>query len=190
MLSEGEVGDRILSEVPSFNILAKEFSQGRAPVDMQRLELAWLARLRSMQLGDFARLPDISEGLEHLLLRAVRGGTSVHDIISEITNKRYPAARVRRILFHALLGASAESFNALPRYIRVIGCTAAGRGLLRRAKVAATLPIVTRHAGTRQLPEEARRQYAMECRAADIMALAMPRPQPCGMEERRQIIAV
>jgi len=61
---------------------------------------------------------------------------------------------------------------------------------LHRAKTTATLPIVTRYADMRYLPEKTRRQYALECRAANLMALAMPEPQPCGMEERRQTISI
>ena len=187
---EDNLDKQILCEVPGAQHLRAEFSQGRAPVNMQRLERAWLARLRAMSLADFARLPDVSEGMEHLLRRAVREGTSIHSIISTVSNKRYPKARVRRILFHALLGVEATDFDMLPCFIRVLGCTAAGRELLRRAKTTAALPIITRHAGTRNLPEEVRRQYALECRTADLMALAMPEIQSRGMEERRQMIAL
>ena len=190
MLKTNKTGKTILCEVPSIHLLREEFSQGRAPVDMEKLETAWLLRLRSMQLEDFACLPDISEGMEHLLLRAVREGTSLRDIISTVSNKRYPTARARRILFHALLGVSASDLHELPHFIRLIGCTTTGRELLHRAKATATLPLITRHADLRQLPEKNRQQYALECRASNLMALAMPQPQPCGMEERRQVISI
>jgi len=155
---------------------------------MRLLERAWLARLRSMTPDDFAALPDISEGIERLLSRAVREGSAIDAIMEKVTNKRYPAARVRRILFHALLGATAWDFTALPRYIVVLGANAAGRDILREAKTTAALPVATRFADMKNLPAETQLQYALECRAADLMALAMPRPQPCGMEQRRQAI--
>ena len=34
----------------------------------------------------------------------------------------------------------------------------------------------------RMSPEEAQELFALECRAADLYALALPRPLPCGME--------
>jgi len=52
------------------------------------------------------------------------------------------------------------------------------------------LPVVLRHRDMKNLPAEAQGQYAIECRAAGLMALAMPKPQPCGMEERREVIAL
>jgi len=190
IIKQNNFDANILCEVPGVKHLRTEFAKKHAPIDMQRLERAWLSCLRTMQLNDFARLPDISEGMEHLLLRAVREGTNIDGITSVISNKRYPKARARRLLFHALLGISAPDFDAFPHYIRVLGCTAAGRELLHYAKETATLPIITRHADTRHLPEEAKRQYAIECRAANLMALAMPEVQPCGMEERRQVTSL
>jgi len=178
-----------ITALPGGYLLSEEFARGRAPVDTQRLEVAALTRLRSMLPEDFARLPDISEGIEHLLYRAAREGTGLRGVMAKLVNKRYPAARVRRILFHALLGVTAEDFT-LPRFIRIVGCSAAGLELLRRTKATATLPIVTRYAQMKQLPAEAQRQYALERRAADLMALAMPVPQPCGMEESRRFIAI
>jgi len=179
-----------LCEVPGLQYLEKENANGRMPVDMQRLERAWLACLRTMQPNDFACLPDISEGMEHLLWRAIRQENSVYDILKTATSKRYPTARVRRVLFHALLGASAKDFEALPCFINVIGFNNRGRKLLHCAKVNAVLPIITRYADMRKLPELTRQQYKLECRAADLMVLAMPEVQLCGMEEKRQTISI
>ena len=190
ILQDRGAADPKIAALPGAQILAEEIAQNRAPVDMQRLELAWLACLRSISSDGFARLPDISEGIEHLLLRAAREGTSLREVLAAATNRRYPTARVRRILFHALLGTSAGDFASLPRFIMVLGCTAAGRDILRQAKETAALPIVTRQADMKKLPAETRQQYALECRAADLMALAMPVPQPCCMEERRQPVVL
>jgi len=175
----------------SESILRDESIKGLAPVDMRRLETAWLARLRCMDIAELARLPDVSEGMENLLYQAIhesRGG--IAEILSIAGGRRYPTARLRRILFHALLGVTKNDFSALPYFIQVIGHNAAGQELLRRAKSTAALPAVLRHRDMKNLPIEAQRQYALECRAADLMALAMPIPQPCGMEERREIVVL
>ncbi|MCL2494276.1 MAG: nucleotidyltransferase family protein [Oscillospiraceae bacterium] len=173
---------------PSSALLREEASKGLAPVDMRRLETAWLARLRGMSIEELARLPDVSEGMEHLLYGAIRKGSSVQEVLAIAGGRRYPTARLRRALFHALLGATAGDFSALPGYIQVLGHNAAGQALLRLAKSTATLPIALRHRDMKALPITAQRQYALECRAADLMALAMPTIQPCGMEERREVV--
>ena len=173
---------------PSSPLLREEASRGLAPVDMRRLEAAWLARLRCMSIGELACLPDISEGMEHLLFDAIRKGSSVEEILSIAGGRRYPTARLRRVLFHALLGATAGDFSALPGCIQVLGHNAAGQALLRLAKNSASLPITLRHRDMKALSDKAQRQYQLECRAADLMALAMPAVLPCGMEERREVV--
>jgi len=175
-------------------ILENEAALDLAPVDMRKLETAWLACLRRMGVHELARLPDVSEGMEHLLFNAIRqaeGSTTngVAEILSIAGGRRYPTARLRRILFHALLGVTAEDLRVLPRFIQVIGHNAAGQELLRHAKSTAALPLILRHRDMKTLPPQAQRQYPLECRAADLMALAMPKTQPCGMEERREVIA-
>jgi predicted nucleotidyltransferase len=172
------------------HILEFEAQQGRAPVQMEALEIAWLARLRSMNMAELAALPDVSEGIEGLLYRAIRQGTRVEEILRLATGRRYPTARIRRILFYALLRVSAEDLQALPRFIQVIGHNTAGRELLHIAKTTATLPIVHRVADQKGLENQAKAQYRVECHATDLMALAMPQPQPCGLEERRNVKVV
>jgi len=173
--------------IPGHAILRNEAKHGLAPIDMHRLEIAWLARLRCMDMADLARLPDVSEGMEHLLFGAIRQSGSMEEIFSSAGGRRYPTARLRRILFYALLGVTAEDLTALPCFTQVIGHNAAGQELLRHAKSSASMPIVLRHRDVKALSVKAQRQYAIECRGADLMALAMPEPQPCGMEERRKV---
>jgi len=171
-------------------ILCEEATLGFAPVDMRRLETAWLTCLRCMCIDELARLPDVSEGMEHLLFDAIRQSGSVAEILSIACSRRYPAARLRRILFHALLRVTLGDFHNMPGFLQVLGHNAAGQALLRRMKSTAVLPIVQRHRDMESLPQEVQRQYAIECRAADLMALAMPKPQPCGMEERREVVVI
>jgi len=179
-----------LGQCPALPILQEEALHGRAPADMRRLEAAWLARLRCMTVEEITRLPDISEGMEHRLHRAIRQGTSVAEILALAGSKRVPTARLRRVLFHTLLRVTAEDVAGPPRFIQVIGHNAAGRELLHRAKATAFLPIVTRTADIKPLDAQAKQAFALECRAADLMALAMPCPLPCGTEERRQVIVI
>jgi len=190
IMRKSGINEKILCEIPSIQCLQKEISGGCFPVDMKRIETAWLLRLRGMQLANFAALPDISEGMENLLFRAVREENSVQEILQTATGKRYPAARVRRVLFHALLGQTKDDLATLPRFIRIIGHTERGRGLLHQTKVNASLPVISRMAETARMLPETQQQFARECRAADLMALAMPQVQQCGMEQRRCVVAV
>jgi len=168
-------------------ILREEIAGGFL-VDNRALELAILARLRSMTTDELAQLPDISEGMEHLLQRAVRQGRSLEEIISIAVGKRYPAARLRRIIFHALLCTTNEEFSALPRCIQILGCNEAGHAVLQRMKKSAALPILHRHADIKKLDNQGLQLYHTECRATDLQALAMQHVLPCGTEEKREIV--
>ncbi len=183
-------GELDKDDCPSGHLLLAEFDAGRAPVISSRLETALLARLRCMSPAELANLPDVSEGLENRIFTAARQAGSVDELLRLAGAKRYPTARLRRILFHALLCVTREDFAELPGYIQVLGCSTAGRQLLRQAKINATLPVIQRWDDTRALPQAARRSIELECRATDLQALAMPKPQPCGLEESREQVIV
>ena len=53
-------------------IARRELARGAAPADPARMERALLACLRSLPRDAFARLPDVSEGLENRLFAASR----------------------------------------------------------------------------------------------------------------------
>ncbi|MDR0531330.1 MAG: nucleotidyltransferase family protein [Oscillospiraceae bacterium] len=179
-----------LGEKFSTSIFREEFALGFGPVRGEALEAAAMARLRSMPPEALALLPDVSEGLEHLLWRAVRQGRCLEEIESAVVGRRYPRARVRRILFHALLGVSADDFTTLPGYIQILGFNRAGQQVLQRMKASASLPLIHRFADAKKLDISAFHGYEIESRATDLMALCMPNVQPCGMEERREIVLI
>ena len=187
IMSAGEFHEAL---VPSGALWKDEMRRQMAPVRTRQVELAMLAKLRCMSPGEIARLPDISEGLEHRIWRAARQAGSLEELLRFAATKRYPVARIRRIVFHSFLGVTKESVSALPGYIQILGHTAAGRELLRLTRQNARLPWILRHADTRNLPEKEKNEYRLACREADLMALAMPKPQPCGLEERHRTIAL
>lgn len=66
-----------------------------------------LARLRLMNEHDFASYDSGGEGLYRRVYRAVQEGGSLGDILTRATTKRYPTARVRRMLWAVFLGLEA-----------------------------------------------------------------------------------
>lgn len=145
----------------------------------QQLESAVLYRLRCMTRKDFARLPDMSEGLENRLYHASRQAVSVKELLALVKCKRYPLARLRRAVMHAFLGITQEDCPAHPAYIRLLGFSAKGREALRLLNTAA-LPLVTRQADIRQLDSAVQKQLCLEQRCDDLYALSGKSVQPCG----------
>ncbi|MGM9618824.1 MAG: nucleotidyltransferase family protein [Oscillospiraceae bacterium] len=151
---------------------AEERAAGRAPVTVETAERAILARLRSMEPEDFAPYDEGGEGLYRRFAAAAAEAASVETLLERVKTKRYAMARLRRMLLRSYLGLS-ERETAVS-YLRVLACSETGRGLLREMKDRAALPVVTKPAEGRKLPETARRAFETECRCADLYALAYP----------------
>lgn len=172
----------------AYRILAAEAAAGRAPADLSHLGRGPLAILRGMDRNAFACLPDISEGLENRLFAAVQKAGSIPELLRLVKTKRYPMARIRRIILSALLGIRASDAAGTPPYLRVLGIGANGPGILRRAEERKLLPIVSRSAEPDRLGGRAAELFRLENRAADFYALCMPSPGPCGLDRSTKLV--
>ena len=149
---------------------------------VQLAERAILYRLRQLQPEDLAALPDCGEGLSNRLYRAIRQGTSVEEILTLAKSKRYPLARLRRILLWAYLGMTLADRPEAPSYLRVLGMNETGRALLREMDSRAALPILTKPAHVRRLSDAAKRSFELDVRATDLYGLCLPEVPLCGAE--------
>ena len=168
-------------------ILERESADGRI-ARPSRLETALLARLRCMEAADFARLPDVSEGLENRLYAAARRADSFAALCAAVKAKRYSLARIRRILYAAFLGLDNRYFRRPVPYLRVLGFTAAGLPLIQSAKKAGRLPLLLRAKDLEGLDRTGRDVFQSECRADDLFWLAADRPRPCGTNLTEPVI--
>lgn len=149
---------------------------GRAPAFLENCERAVLARLRFMEEVDFAALDPGREGLYRRFYRASRSAASVEELLESAKTKRYPLARLRRMLFWAYLGLSpAPPFP--PPYLRLLAAgEGGGTALLAGMRKTAALPVLTKPASVRRMGEDARELFELEARASRLYALACPDP--------------
>ena len=115
--------------------------ENAAPVRMTEIERHVLYVLRNMQTEDFARLPDVGEGLENRLYRAARTAGSLADFYEFAKTKRYPHARLRRIACCAALGIQAGDKRKEPSYLRVLALNGRGAEILSACKKKTALPV-------------------------------------------------
>lgn len=155
--------------VPGTLPLLKEFPA------LTHIERALLARLRTMTAGDWAKLPDsgAAEGLPQRLEKAGKQCTSMHEFFELVKTKRYPHARLRRLVLWAYLGLTEADRPVHPPYLRVLGFNERGQTLLKQMKQTASLPVITKPAHTRKLDESARTFFALESRCTDLYDLCM-----------------
>ena len=152
--------------------------------DMQHIERAVLARLRTMGEGDWAALPDGggAEGLPSRLAKAAREAVSLEDFYTRAKTRRYPHARLRRLALAAFLDLRAAERPAAPPYVRVLGLGGRGRALLRKMKETCPLPVIVKPAQARELDGPARALFEAEAKYTDLYGLCFPAPRPCGAE--------
>lgn len=174
--------DGVLPESSRQSIL-QEMRAGRLPATTQQLERIILYVLRQSTAETLRRLPDVSEGLEGRILNAAKMSNSLPEVMEAIKSKRYPLARIRRILMAALLGITREDLVLMPPYIRVLACNTSGFEILRKARTTARLPIVMRANDIRGLDSKTQEYFVRECRFDDIYALSCPNIQACGLSQ-------
>ncbi len=160
----------------------EEEERGGMPCDTARIGTAVLARLRCMGAGDFAGLPDMSEGLPNRLYNVSRSAVTLDGFVSAATTKRFPSARIRRAAMNAFLGVPAELCRSAPEYLRILGMNSRGEELVRLASRG-----IRAVASLTEIPE----RYALcDARATDLFDLCRPEPQGCGAEYRRRVIKI
>ena len=153
--------------------LAEE-AAGRAPVFAETCERAILARLRTMTAADFAGFDEGNEGLGNRLYDASREPASLAEILQKAKTKRYPYARLRRMVLWAYLGLRPGEQPAEIPYLRPLAANETGRALLSRMRKSASIPIVMKAKQIRDLGAAAGSLPELEARAEDLFALAYP----------------
>ena len=170
MLAEGGDAARFVPR-GAWEVYTAETGRGAGTVSTGSLEQAIMSQLRRMRADDFAKLPDISEGLEARLYAAARSAGCVEDVCAAAKTRRYSMARIRRIVMSAYLGIEERVAAAGAQYIRVLAMNRAGRELLAGMRKTASLPVVTKPSAALKLGPAAARLAETESLACDLYAL-------------------
>ena len=172
LLDDGDWESLVSPETAA--IMRREMEAGRAPVTLKNCERAVLAHLRRMCEEDFLPYDGGGEGLHRRFYAAARSARSIEELLETAKTKRYPMARLRRMLLHSYLGITPAAQGETPPYLRVLGANHRGRTLLKQMKKSASLPIITKPAQARELDERTRECFLRESACTDLYALAMP----------------
>lgn len=154
------------------------YTQARADgllLSPARLETALLALLRARPEADFAAVRGVSEGLEHRLAAAVRDATGLEDLYTRLKTKRYPHARLRRLVWDAALGTPPDL--PAPPFLLVLGGRKEALPCLKQA----ALPAGTSLADLMPTGGAAQRVGTLHSRAVDLSALCRKKILPMGL---------
>lgn len=130
------------------SILAREITEGRAPIDLDIWAQAIFARLRIMAEEDIEKLYDVTEGLEARIVEKAITTANIEELKLAIKSKRYNYTRINRILLYSLFNITkslvAELDNYSPLYYHILGFTNKGQEILGQIKQNSDIPILNR----------------------------------------------
>lgn len=158
----------------------------------ENFERVLLYRLRTMSPQELAATPDVGQGLENRIFQAARIATSLEDLLDKIKVKRYPMARIKRILLNALFGIKVDDLKVPPLYGRILALNDKGADIL---KLAGSLPedklSVPFSSSLKDFVnnsnKNAMRAIGMTTVSSDIYTLGSRNIRPSGMDFTSQI---
>ena len=138
MLKTGKTANLKDALTPSsYTILREEINKGHFVRDFSKFEKIALYNLRLVRLEEIKKLPDVSEGLEHLIKKAALSCNTVSDFVNIVCSKRYTKTRIKRILLYSLLGITKKDIDISKKvspYVRVLGFNDKGKSLVSKIK--------------------------------------------------------
>lgn len=175
----------------AYEVLEEGRAAGKFPAEPEKLATAMLAKLRSLSEEQFAVLPDCAaEGFYHRVYDAAQRAATLPEFYELAKTKRYAMSRIKRIAAAAFTGLDLSVLElGGPPYCRVLAMNGTGAAVLKEAaRSPAVLPISCSLAELEKTSPEAARFAVLESRAEDLYRLSLPKPGPCGMAYRRQVI--
>ena len=153
----------------------------------ENLERVLLYRLRTATADELIHLPEVGQGLENKILSA-RNETSLESMLLAMKSKRYPMARLRRILLDLLIGIKPEDTDNPPPYGRILALNDRGRDILTAAKNAGTtLPYSTSLAKLAELDDSCKSCAELEARSTAVYGLALRSISPADADYKQMI---
>ena len=156
------------------NLKASYFEMGREII----------CKLRSLEKSDFARLPDVSEGLENRVCSAVKKACSLPELLELAKTKRYAMARIKRMILCAFLGIDSNMASAEIPYVRVLGSDEKGFEILKNVD----FPVVTRYSDVLKLGSDAQNFFELENKFTNIYYSLTKEILPCEKEKTFKMI--
>lgn len=166
----------VLSAMPSFVGGPLMFDE-QFPVPQAAFGDMTLYALRRLEPEQLALLPDVTEGFENVLYKAVRSAVSIEGLYAAVKSKRYTLARVRRIALSALLGVTTAQVRDTiaanqGAYLRVLGFQKCARSLLSDIARGSRIPLILRNADIANAAPVIQQNIATDALATDIFAIA------------------
>lgn len=147
-----------------------------------------LFSLRQKPLEELLQVHDMADGMAQRMKQLALSAQDYESFESQLKTKIYTTGRLKRVMAKMLLGITkpdlVNDLGTDPCYLRILAFNDKGRKLLSEAKP--QLPVITNGKHYRPESEAAKRQWAIDCQAADLYALLeAPGHRQGGMQFRK-----
>ncbi len=173
--------------LPVYDILNQEKRKGNI-YNPQILDRVLLSKLRTLNISDIAKLPDISEGLENRIFLSIKNSNSFDGILENTKTKRYTMARLRRIYMYALLGITKDFYETLPPYIHILAMNQKGKEILQVAKNTSEIPINSSLKKLMETSDVSRKFAQKEIDCTNIYSVLTKNVMPYNMDLSQKLI--
>lgn len=165
--------------VTTQEIIAAEYRAGKGPFSLTLLDAPLLTLLRRASREELRQIVEVTEGLENRIQKTAASAENIAGFLDALKTKRYPYTRLQRFLIHLLLNYTKKEETLLsegPPYLRLLGFTPKGQGLLKMMKQKAVLPLITKGSQIKKyLPDSRLQQFwEFDVRATNLYSLLYP----------------
>ena len=157
--------------------LSRQSAERGELFDPEKFSVAVLARLRGRSREELSRVRGLSEGLENRLYNAVQRACTVQELYDVLKTRRYPHARLRRLVLDAALDVRPERVPRTPPFLHVLGARKRALSVLRYAE----LPASTSLADLARAGEDAGTLSSLYSQFVDFSALCRRQSMPAGL---------
>lgn len=153
--------------------------------NIEKLNLAIMAKLKTMKYDEFLHLPDISEGIENRLYSSIKSSVDYNDLCDKVKTKRYTMARIRRLVLSAFLGIDNSFFLKKIPYTRVLATNEQGLKYISKIK---TDNIVLQVSEINKLDDFSKKIFDLECKISDVYNLTLEQAENSGSDYTQGLI--
>lgn len=153
---------------------------------LSRLDFPVLYNIRKNKEEAFFNIPDVSEGLQNRIIQFAGSASSIDELVSLVSTKRYTDTKIRRIILSSLLGIEADLLKETPKYARLLGATKKGLEVLKEIKAKSNLKIITKAADYKEEDE----MFKKDILSTDIYDLTSDRPCGSGQDFKNSPVII
>ncbi len=110
---------------------------------------------------------DVPRELASRILAAAKTARNFEDFLANVRTRHFSDSRIRRAMLMMFFGVTDADAKKVT-YTSVLAANEKGRAFLSRVRKTSKLPILTKPADSKFLPEEARRAFALAARADSV----------------------